>query len=146
MCTITVALALARTFSLIFKVSVILLQHYCGHSYSHPPRLLQTRYIGYLIRPPDHSHQTFAAHARSMLNASQRLQLTEVCVEGLKDSKVMMLSLLFALSIILNVVIFFPSPMQVEVAAAAQITLIGLLMTCSQAERDQVRTLILFYV
>merc|ERR1719198_1753843 len=55
---------------------------------------------------------TFAAHARSMLNASQRLQLTEVCVEGLKDSKV-------------------------EVAAAAQITLIGLLMTCSQAERDQ---------
>lgn len=81
-----------------------------------------------------------------MLNASQRLQLTEVCVEGLKDSKVMMLSLLFALSIILNVVIFFPSPMQVEVAAAAQITLIGLLMTCSQAERDQVRTLILFYV
>ena len=111
MCTITVALALARTFSLIFKVSVILLQHYCGHSYSHPPRLPQTRYIGYLIHPPDHSHQTFAAHARSMLNASQRLQLTEVCVEGLKDSKVMMLSLLFALSIILNVVIFFPSPM-----------------------------------
>merc|ERR1712224_199788 len=55
---------------------------------------------------------TFAAHARSMLNASQRLQLTEVCVEGLKDPKV-------------------------EVSDAAQVTLIGLLMACSQAERDQ---------
>ena len=32
-----------------------------------------------------------------MLNASQRLQLTDACVEGLKDPKVRTLSLAFAL-------------------------------------------------